>query len=74
MGQIRDQALIKKIALTLKAIRHEKGVSLEEVYNETDIHLARIETGKLNISISTLSRLCIYFNLSLAEFFKRVEK
>jgi len=72
MAQIRDQALLQRIALRLKKLREKKGVSQEQLYNETDIHIARIETAKVNVSISTLSKLCDYFEISLSEFFKRL--
>lgn len=72
MGQIKDDALLNKIALRLKKLRENKGVSQEQVYNETEIHIARIETAKNNLRVSTLSSLCEYFDISLAEFFKGI--
>ena len=72
MAQIRDQELLQQIALKLKKLREKKGVSQEQLYNETDIHIVRIETGKVNISVSTLSKLCSYFDVSLSEFFKKI--
>lgn len=74
MAQYRDEILMKKIAASLKAIREEKGVSQEHVYNETDIHIARIEMGRANITVSTLSKLCSYFKISLTQFFKNLER
>ena len=73
MGQIKDEILLKKIALRLKSLREERGISQEQLYNETDIHIARIETARVNISVSTLSKLCGYFKISLAEFFTKIE-
>lgn len=70
MGQIKDEILLQKIAARLKSLRVKKGVSQEEIYNQTDIHIARIETAKVNISISTLSKLCSYFDISLSQFFE----
>jgi transcriptional regulator with XRE-family HTH domain len=72
MAQIRDTALLNKIALRVKALREAKGYSQEQVYNETDIHIARIETAKVNISVSTLNRLCKYFKISLSDFFQEL--
>lgn len=74
MGQVRDEILLQKIALRLKALREEHDLSQEQLYNETDIHIARIETAKVNVSVSTLSKLCEYFDISLAEFFRKIEK
>ena len=72
MAQIRDQELLQRIALELKRLREKSGLSQEDVYNETDIHIARIETAKVNVSVSTLSKLCKYFEVSLSEFFKKI--
>lgn len=73
MAQIRNQILLNKIALRLKSLREEMGISQEHLYNETEIHIARIETAKVNISVSTLSKLCDYFGVSLSEFFKGMD-
>ena len=73
MGQIRDTKLLQKIALAAKQLREEKGLTQEEVYNETNIHIGRIETAKANLSVSTLAALCKYYKLKLSEFHKIVE-
>ena len=71
--QYQDKELLNKIILTIKQVRKKHGVTLENFYFETGIHLARIGQGKTNISVSTLSKICNYFNLSLADFFKLFE-
>ncbi len=70
MKQIRDQELLRKLAVRIKKLREEKGISQEMVYADTQIHIARIETARVNVSISTLSAICRYFNISLADFFQ----
>ncbi len=70
MGHGRNQPLLDYIARRLKELRTEKGLNLEDVYNDTGIHIARIETAKLNLTISTLSQLCKYYNITLDSFFK----
>jgi transcriptional regulator with XRE-family HTH domain len=72
MGQIRDEILLGRIAEKLKEIRASKGLTLEEVYNDTNIHIARIESTKGNVSVSTLSVICKYFGISLSQFFKSI--
>ncbi len=69
MAQIRDEILLNKISLRFKGIREKGGYSQEQVFEDTGIHIARIEATKSNPSISTLSKLCKYFGLSLSEFF-----
>ena len=58
--------------MKIKQLREEKGVSQEIFYIDTDIHIARIETGKLNITVSTLKDICDYFGISLSDFFKDI--
>ena len=74
MKQIRDTKLLHKIALVIKQLRETKDVSQEEVYNEINIHVGRIETAKGNVSVSTLSALCKYFKIKMSEFHKMVEE
>lgn len=73
MTQIRETRLLQKIALVIKQLREDKEVSQEEVYNDTNIHIGRIETSKANVSVSTLSALCKYFKIKISDFFKKVE-
>lgn len=72
MAQYRDEILLKKIAMRVKELREKKGMSQVQVYNESDIHIARIEATTYNLSVSTLSKLCDYFEISLADFFKGI--
>ena len=74
MGQIRDENLLKKIAVRVKELRESKGISQEVFFIDTGIHIGRIETMKVNLSVSTLSHLCNYFEISLTDFFKEIEK
>lgn len=74
MGQIRDTKLLKKIAIVLKQLREAKGLTQEDVYNDTNIHVGRIETANANLSVSTLSALCKYFQINISSFFTEIEK
>lgn len=67
--QRKNTILIEAIAKKLKAIRMAKGLSQEVVFNDTQIHVARVETAKINITVSTLNDLCKYYELTLEEFF-----
>ena len=68
-----NQELLNQIAKRVKELREIKGISQDSFYIDTDIHIARIETGKLNISISTLKDICDYFGITLNEFFDEVK-
>ncbi|WP_417153262.1 helix-turn-helix domain-containing protein [Rikenella microfusus] len=67
-----NPALTGSIAQKLKQIRQEKGLSQEFVYLETEIHVGRVESGKVNISVVTLSILCDYYGVTLEEFFRGI--
>ena len=64
----REEALIK-MAKRIKSLRQEKGVSQQDVYNDTGIHFGRIEQGKRDIGYLTLVRICNYFDISIKDFF-----
>lgn len=71
--QLKNNELLEIIVLCIKELRKDKSITLEAFYFDTGIHLARIEQGKQNISVSTLSKICDYFQISMSEFFKLVE-
>jgi len=68
-----NKILVSKIANQIKQLRENKGISQEMFYIDTDIHIGRIESGKSNITVSTLSEICEYFGISLADFFKEID-
>ena len=74
MKQIKDQQLLEKIAQRIRELRIENKCTQVEFYANTRIHIARIEAGKTNISISTLHLICQYFNVSLRDFFAKVDQ
>ena len=74
MGQIKDKQLLKKIAVVLKELRESNNLTQQDVYYDTKIHIGRIEAYKVNLSVSTLSVLCNYFEISLSEFCKKIER
>jgi len=73
MAQLRDDKLLLSIALVFKELREDRGVSQEDVFFETNIHIGRIETSKSNLTLSTLSVLLKYFDIKMSEFFRKVE-
>ena len=73
MSNVRDRVLLQKIAWRVKQIRTSRNITQEVFYYDTNIHIARIETGKLNISVCTLAKICDYFNMSLVDFFKGID-
>lgn len=71
--QVRNDLLLKQIGQELRKVRLERGTSQEAVSFDIGTYLTRIESGKLNITISTLADLCESYKISLAEFFDRTE-
>lgn len=74
MAQFRDDKLLISIALVLKELRENRGVSQHEVYFETNVHIARIENCKTNPSVSTLAVLLKYFKIRMSDFYSMVEQ
>lgn len=68
--QYIDNDLIAKVSQRLRKIREAKGLSQDIVDIDIDTNTSRIERGKSNITISTLSKLCKYYGITLEEFFK----
>ena len=54
----------------MRELRLAKGLSQDVVYIDTDVHIARVEMGRYNVTISTLSDLCDYYGITLKEFFE----
>ena len=63
----------RKVALTIRQLREEKGVAQDIVWFDEGIHIARLESGKIDPRISTIARLCDYFEITISEFFEKVE-
>lgn len=70
--QNKDEDLLKKTAQRIKNLREQRKITQETFYNDTNIHIARIESGKVNMSLSTISTICKYLNISLSSFFEEV--
>lgn len=70
--QIRNQNLLKQIGLRLKEIRVQHQLTQEQVYNEIDVHVGRIEIGKTNLTISTLDKILDFYQMDFVEFFSGV--
>ena len=68
----RDTELLQAIAARLRDLRKERGLSQIDVFIDTDIHVGRVEGGRTNITVSTLSALCHRYGISPREFFDGV--
>jgi transcriptional regulator with XRE-family HTH domain len=74
MGYGKDEVLQKHIGLLVKKLREQKNLTQLELYHDTNIKISRVESGKTNISLNTISVLCKHFGLTLGEFFTMIDK
>lgn len=73
MGNYVDKTLLKKIAIRLKELRKQKNITQRELYEDTGINIGRIERGINDLSVSSLSKLCSYFEISIGDFFTKID-
>ena len=59
-----------EIVHRLQRLRRARGYTLQEVYDATGVHIARLEANKTNMRVATLAVLCQYYEISLADFFQ----
>lgn len=70
----REHIIICRIVQRIKELRDKNNKSQREVYFNTNVSIGRIEQGNENIKITTLITLCKYFNISISDFLKDIEK
>ena len=63
-------SLEAEVVHRLQRLRRERGYTLQEVYDKTGIHVARLEASKANMTVLTLAALCRHYEVTLAEFFR----
>lgn len=64
-----DFSLEAEVVLRLQRLRRERGYTLQEVYDATGVHIARLESSKANMTVATLATLCRHYEVSLTDFF-----
>jgi len=69
-----DYAHGEQRVLKIRKLREQKGVAQQEFYNDTEIHIGRIESEQRDLPISTLKRICEYFGITTSEFLKGIDK
>lgn len=71
MGKQRtNEIVVSKVAHRIKQLREERNITQEVFVFDTNINIGRIESGKSNITVSTLVAICEYLDVSLEDFFK----
>lgn len=74
MARIRNKEALKSIALAIKKIRKEKGITQEDFLFDAGIHMGRIEMGNNDMSCSTLIAVCDKLRISPVYLFAEYEK
>lgn len=67
----------RELGARLRALRHERGLSQEELAEQADLHrnyVGSIERGERDVGISSLHRLVTALGLSLREFFEPFQR
>lgn len=67
---IRNDEIIDRIAAGFRELRKATGKGQKEVIKETGVNVGNIEAGLFNPMLDTIDRLCRYYGITLAEFFK----
>lgn len=63
-------SLQAEVVHRLQRLRRERGLTLQEVYDATGIHLARLEASRANLTVLTLATLCRHYEVTLEDFFR----
>lgn len=63
---------VRQVVDRLKTARQRRNMSQETVSDATGLNVGRIETGRHDISLSTLADLCDYYDISPGELFQGI--
>ncbi|WP_462266932.1 helix-turn-helix domain-containing protein [Mucilaginibacter sp.] len=67
-----EEVFKKKVALQIRKLRRQHQVTQEKFYADTSINIARLESGKIDVRLETLRKICLYFDVSLSGFFQGI--
>lgn len=73
MHKIRNEEVMKRFGRNVYRIRCEKGITQEQLAEDakiSQVQVARIESGKLNTSISTVHAIAQALKVNEGDFFK----
>lgn len=69
----KNKVALLKIAARAKAVRKAAGLDQKTVAQSTGVNVGCIEAGQTNFTIRVFEKLCKYYGLTLAEFFKELD-
>ena len=65
----KDKEFARVIALRIKQLRQEYNCTQEKLIDKTHLDINRYEMGETIPLLSSLSKICEFFNITLDEFF-----
>ncbi len=65
--------MLQRLGRQLQAVRKDHQLTQREVYSQTRIHVARIESGKVNLSFTSLLVLCQALGVKAWEVLKALD-
>tara|TARA_R110001632_G_scaffold213965_2_gene340413 strand:- start:808 stop:1041 length:234 start_codon:yes stop_codon:yes gene_type:complete len=68
-----SKILLKLIGIRIKELRENNNLSQLQLANEVDLsktHLGRIERAESNVTVETLNRIAVFFNVPITFFFE----
>ncbi|MDO6602108.1 helix-turn-helix domain-containing protein [Arenibacter palladensis] len=71
-----SKILLKLVGSRIKELRENNNLSQLQLANEVDLsktHLGRIERAESNVTVETLNRIAVFFNVPITFFFE-IEK
>lgn len=72
-----SKILLKLIGSRIKELRENNNLSQLQLANEVDLsktHLGRIERAENNVTVETLNRIAVFFNVPITFFFETEKK
>ncbi len=68
--ELNSSRIIIFVAKRCKDLRISKKLTQLDMVNDTGMSISKIESGKLDITITTVQKLADYFGITVSEFFE----
>lgn len=68
-----NEHILFKMSKRIRVLRKQNDLTYVQCLIEKEIYFYRIEQAKQDISFTTLCKICLYFDVTLEDFFKDFE-
>jgi transcriptional regulator with XRE-family HTH domain len=72
MEELPIETIVTQLVQRLQHLRQTRNLTLQEVYDATGVHIARLESQRANMTVRTLVILCRYYQVTLADLFQEL--